>query len=134
MTAELHAPGSHSPAAGIQPKLVDRVSAINWNRVPDEVDDQVWGRLTTNFWLPEKVPVSNDIPSWQTLTEYEQTMTARVFTGLTLLDTIQGTVGAVSMIPDASTPHEEAVLTNICLLYTSPSPRDQRGSRMPSSA
>ena len=23
---------------------------------------------------------------------------------------------------------------NICLLYTSPSPRDQRGSRMPSSA
>ena len=25
-------------------------------------------------------------------------------------------------------------LSNICLLYTSPSPRDQRGSRMPSSA
>ena len=25
-------------------------------------------------------------------------------------------------------------LTRICLLYTSPSPRDQRGSRMPSSA
>ena len=27
-----------------------------------------------------------------------------------------------------------AVLVDICLLYTSPSPRDQRGSRMPSSA
>ena len=26
------------------------------------------------------------------------------------------------------------VATYICLLYTSPSPRDQRGSRMPSSA
>ena len=26
------------------------------------------------------------------------------------------------------------VARNICLLYTSPSPRDQRGSRMPSSA
>ena len=25
-------------------------------------------------------------------------------------------------------------ITNVCLLYTSPSPRDQRGSRMPSSA
>ena len=25
-------------------------------------------------------------------------------------------------------------LTRLCLLYTSPSPRDQRGSRMPSSA
>ena len=116
MTAEIHAPGSHSPAAGIQPKLVDRVSAINWNRIPDEVDDQVWGRLTTNFWLPEKVPVSNDMPSWETLTEYEQTLTTRVFAGLTLLDTLQGTVGAVSMIPDASTPHEEAVLTNIAFM------------------
>ena len=28
-------------------------------------------------------------------------------------------------------PHPKAL---ICLLYTSPSPRDQRGSRMPSSA
>ena len=27
-----------------------------------------------------------------------------------------------------------ASLTDLCLLYTSPSPRDQRGSRMPSSA
>ena len=29
---------------------------------------------------------------------------------------------------------EVAALTDACLLYTSPSPRDQRGSRMPSSA
>lgn len=92
------------------------VSAINWNRIPDEVDDQVWGRLTTNFWLPEKVPISNDLPSWQTLTPTEQDTTIKVFAGLTLLDTIQGTVGAVSMIPDASTPHEEAVLTNIAFM------------------
>ena len=28
----------------------------------------------------------------------------------------------------------EVTLVSICLLYTSPSPRDQRGSRMPSSA
>ena len=28
----------------------------------------------------------------------------------------------------------DTILTKICLLYTSPSPRDQRGSRMPSSA
>ena len=28
----------------------------------------------------------------------------------------------------------EVVVVSICLLYTSPSPRDQRGSRMPSSA
>ena len=29
---------------------------------------------------------------------------------------------------------EALTITEICLLYTSPSPRDQRGSRMPSSA
>ena len=28
----------------------------------------------------------------------------------------------------------EKAQRNVCLLYTSPSPRDQRGSRMPSSA
>src|SRR5690606_16870984 len=97
-------------------KLIDRVSAINWNRVPDEKDAEVWDRLTGNFWLPEKVPVSNDIQSWATLTAEEKQLTMRVFTGLTLLDTIQGTVGAVSLIPDALTPHEEAVLTNIAFM------------------
>jgi ribonucleoside-diphosphate reductase beta chain len=40
----------------------------------------------------------------------------RVFTGLTLLDTIQGTFGAVSMLPDVRTPHEEAVLCNIAFM------------------
>ena len=97
-------------------KLIDRASAINWNRVQDEKDAEVWDRLTGNFWLPEKVPVSNDIPSWNTPTGSEKQLTMRVFTGLTLLDTIQGTVGAVSLIPDAATPHEQAVLTNIAFM------------------
>ena len=39
---------------------------------------------------------------------------------------------------DATNLHETVSFNNsqriICLLYTSPSPRDQRGSRMPSSA
>ncbi|XBH22951.1 class 1b ribonucleoside-diphosphate reductase subunit beta [Jonesiaceae bacterium BS-20] len=96
--------------------LVSRVQAINWNRIEDEKDLEVWDRLVANFWLPEKVPVSNDLQSWATLTEDEKNMTTRVLTGLTLLDTIQGTVGAVSLIPDASTPHEEAVLTNIAFM------------------
>ena len=97
-------------------KLIDRVSAINWNRLEDEKDLEVWDRLTGNFWLPEKVPVSNDIPSWQKMSDDEHTLTMHVFTGLTLLDTIQGTVGAVSLIPDALTPHEEAVYTNIAFM------------------
>jgi ribonucleoside-diphosphate reductase beta chain len=97
-------------------QLLDHVQAINWNRVEDEKDVEVWNRLTGNFWLPEKVPLSNDIQSWNTLTEHEQLLTMRVFTGLTLLDTVQATVGAVSLIPDALTPHEEAVYTNIAFM------------------
>ncbi|EYT50997.1 class 1b ribonucleoside-diphosphate reductase subunit beta [Brachybacterium muris] len=96
--------------------LKTSVQAINWNRIPDPKDQEVWDRLTGNFWLPEKVPLSNDIPSWGRLTEQEQTLVMRVFTGLTLLDTVQGTVGAVSLIPDAVTPHEEAVYTNIAFM------------------
>ena len=92
------------------------IKAINWNSIPDDKDLEVWDRLTGNFWLPEKIPVSNDIPSWRTLTDYEQTATMRVFTGLTLLDTIQGTVGAVTMLPDSKTPHEEAVYTNLAFM------------------
>ena len=92
------------------------LEAINWNRIEDEKDLEVWHRLVNNFWVPEKVPLSNDIQSWATLTEAEKLLTMRVFTGLSLLDTIQGTVGAVSLIPHALTPHEEAVYTNIAFM------------------
>lgn len=94
----------------------DPVKAINWNVIPDEKDLEVWDRLTGNFWLPEKIPVSNDIQSWNKMTPQEQLATMRVFTGLTLLDTIQGTVGAISLLPDAETMHEEAVYTNIAFM------------------
>ena len=94
-------------------KPAQLVRAINWNIIEDDKDLEVWNRLTSNFWLPEKVPLSNDIPSWATLTQKEQQLTIRVFTGLTLLDTIQNTVGAPALIADAITPHEEAVYSNI---------------------
>ncbi|WP_323015132.1 class 1b ribonucleoside-diphosphate reductase subunit beta [Devosia sp.] len=97
-------------------KPLSRIRAINWNRIEDEKDLEVWNRLTSNFWLPEKVPLSNDIPSWATLTPEEQTLTIRVFTGLTLLDTIQNGVGAVRLMEDVATPHEEAVLSNISFM------------------
>ncbi len=89
---------------------------VNWNKLEDPMDLEVWNRLTSNFWLPEKVPMANDIQSWATLRPEEQLLTMRVFTGLTLLDTIQGTVGAIALIPDAVTMHEEAVYTNISFM------------------
>src|SRR5215208_6141263 len=97
-------------------KLIDRVSAINWNRLQDEKDAEVWERLTGNFWLPEKVPVSNDIPSWNTLTAHEKQLTMRVFTGFTLLDTLHGAVGAVRLTPATLSSHAEAASTSTASL------------------
>ena len=94
----------------------DPLEGINWNNQPDTTDSDIWDRLTTNFWLPEKIPVSNDVTSWRNMTAAEQDATLKVFTGLTVLDTLQGTVGAVSLIPHAATPQEEAVYTNIAFM------------------
>ncbi|CAJ0996992.1 Ribonucleoside-diphosphate reductase 2 subunit beta [Sodalis praecaptivus] len=93
-----------------------RVQAVNWNRIQDDKDLEVWNRLTANFWLPEKLPLSNDVPSWNALSAQEQQLTIRVFTGLTLLDTVQNTCGAPALMVDALTPHEEAVFSNICFM------------------
>jgi ribonucleoside-diphosphate reductase beta chain len=92
------------------------VRAINWNKIEDSLDLEVWKKLTSQFWLDERFALSNDTTSWKTLTDEEKDLTMRVFTGLTLLDTIQGTVGAVALMPDALTPHEEAVYTNIAFM------------------
>lgn len=97
-------------------KIIDQVRAINWNAVTDQTDLTVWNRVCANFWVPEKIPLSNDLASWGTLTPDEQQTVIRVFTGLTLLDTIQGTVGDVEMMADAVTPHEEAVLANFTFM------------------
>ncbi|WP_312464325.1 ribonucleotide-diphosphate reductase subunit beta, partial [Pantoea endophytica] len=54
-----------------------QIQAINWNRIQDEKDLEVWNRLTSNFWLPEKVPLSNDLPAWQSLDHQQQQLTIR---------------------------------------------------------
>lgn len=100
----------------IKTMKLKQIQAINWNRIQDDKDLEVWNRLTSNFWLPEKVPLSNDLPGWQTLDKQQQQLTIRVFTGLTLLDTIQNVIGAPGLMEDAITPHEEAVLSNISFM------------------
>ncbi|NTF17280.1 class 1b ribonucleoside-diphosphate reductase subunit beta [Agrobacterium rubi] len=91
-----------------------RYRAINWNKIEDSKDKEVWDRLWDNFWLPEKVPVSNDIQPWSTqLTDVQRDRTMKVFAGLTLLDHIQESVGVPSLIADALTEHEKPVLGQI---------------------
>ena len=46
-------------------------------RIEDDIDLEAWDRLTSNFWLPEKVPLCNDIQSWATLSDDEKWVTCR---------------------------------------------------------
>ena len=89
------------------------VAAINWNVIEDETDLIVWNRLVQNFWVPQKIAVSDDLPSWHKMTESEKDVTRKIFGGLTMLDTVQGTIGAIEIMKDSITPHEEAVFSYI---------------------
>lgn len=93
-----------------------KMRAVNWNWINDDKDLEVWNRVTQNFWLPEKIPVSNDIPSWKTLSPEWQQLITRTFTGLTMLDTIQATVCDIAQIPNALTDHEMVIYANFAFM------------------
>lgn len=86
---------------------------INWNKFEDAVDLEVWDKLTSNFWLPEKTPLANDVSNWHKLTPDEKECFNKNFAFLTTLDTVQGFIGAPALMRDAVTMHEESVLLNI---------------------
>ncbi|MGF3065935.1 class 1b ribonucleoside-diphosphate reductase subunit beta [Facklamia sp. P12945] len=90
--------------------------AIDWNRIEDIVDKMTWEKLTSQFWLDTRIPVSNDLKDWRSLTEVEKDVVNKAFVGLTLLDTLQSEEGANVMRNDIRSPHEEAVLNNILFM------------------
>lgn len=87
--------------------------AINWNEIEDSVDKSTWEKLTEQFWLDTRIPLSNDLDDWRKLSDVEKDLVGKVFGGLTLLDTMQSEVGMSQLKKDVRTPHEEAVLNNI---------------------
>lgn len=89
---------------------------INWSTLEDPMDNTVWQKLIMQFWIPEKIPLSNDIPSWSNFNDAEREATVKVLTGLTVLDTLQNRYGALTLMPYALTLHEEAVYTNIAFM------------------
>ncbi|QBQ08176.1 ribonucleoside diphosphate reductase 2 betachain [Spiroplasma gladiatoris] len=93
-----------------------KMRSVNWNVINDEKDLEVWNRITQNFWLPEKIPVSNDLKSWSELTPEWQQLITRTFTGLTLLDTIQATIGDVAQIDYSLTDHEQVIYSNFAFM------------------
>lgn len=88
-------------------------NSINWNKLEDIVDKMTYEKLTSQFWLSTRMPVSKDISDWNKLDAKEKRLIERVFGGLTSLDTLQSEVGMEQVRKDAITQHEIAVLNNI---------------------
>lgn len=87
--------------------------AINWNAIEDVIDKSTWEKLTEQFWLDTRIPLSNDLDDWRKLSNKEKDLVGKVFGGLTLLDTMQSETGVQALRADIRTPHEEAVFNNI---------------------
>lgn len=87
--------------------------AVNWNAIEDMIDKSTWEKLTEQFWLDTRIPLSNDLDDWRQLSDLEKQTIGYVFGGLTLLDTIQSENGVEALRRSVRTPHEEAVLNNI---------------------
>lgn len=95
---------------------VDYYKSIDWNRIEDALDKATWEKLTSQFWLDTRIPVSNDRNDWRLLSPEERDVVNKAFVGLTLLDTLQSEEGANVMRSDVRTQHEEAVLNNILFM------------------
>lgn len=93
--------------------MSDNYIAINWNAIEDAIDKATWEKLTEQFWLDTRIPLSNDLDDWRTLSAAEKDLVGKVFGGLTLLDTLQSQDGMASLKASVRTQHEEAVLNNI---------------------
>ena len=78
--------------------------------------------------MPTPVPFNASIDSF--LERFRQSIRVRVKNSLSL----SCKIGDETMDDGDLASNAMAIINTICLLYTSPSPRDQRGSRMPSSA
>lgn len=87
--------------------------AIDWNSLGDTLDKFTWEKLNEQYWSDTRIPISNDLDDWSTLPKKEKDMIAKVFGGLTLLDTLQSQDGVQSLKRAIRTPHEEAVYNQI---------------------
>lgn len=67
------------------------LKAINWNDPSSQFYDMLYRKQTQQFWLPEEIPVSDDVSNWKVLDPKVKLAYEQVLAGLTLLDTNQTT-------------------------------------------
>ncbi len=88
---------------------------INWNNVSD-FDNQIMKKITQDFWLPEKIPLSNDIKTYNILSEQEKYTFNQTLGGLTMLDTYQANAVQDYIRPIADTPHAQQIFNYIGMI------------------
>ena len=84
---------------------MENYKAINWNNLEDQIDKATWEKLTEQFWLDTRIPLSNDLADWREFSAADKDVVAKVFGGLTLLDTLQSQDGIAALkkrYPDAT--------------------------------
>ena len=53
--------------------------AINWNEIEDAIDKSTWEKLTEQFWLDTRIPLSNDLDDWRKLSAEEKDLVGKSF-------------------------------------------------------
>lgn len=86
----------------------DIFKAANFDEA-DPYDMMILKQLKSQYWDPDVFPLTNDRAVWHALDPEMRTLIMRVFTGLTMLDTLQGEIGAESMMRDSTSDGESAV-------------------------
>ena len=118
------------------------------------VFDKLNQKMIGYFWRPEEVSLQKDRGDYAEFRPEQKHIFTSNLKYQTLLDSVQGRGPSLAFLPYVSSPELEGcivtwdffetihsrsythIMKNVyaCLLYTSPSPRDRYGSRMPSSA
>ncbi len=87
--------------------------AINWNVIEDELDNAVWERATSLFWLDTRIPIEDDREKWEKLSLQEREQLNRLLLLLANLSTYQS-IESVEVIRNSErTQQEIAILNNL---------------------
>lgn len=84
--------------------------AINWDETEDRFDQITWEKLTNNFWLDTRIPLTQDKKNWQNLALPMQQQIGNMLAAAALSASFQSEVGAPALRSGRRTQQEEAVL------------------------
>lgn len=84
---------------------------VNWNDQKDGFTLDFWNQNISQFWVDTEIPLSSDKMVWAEMETSQQETYKRVLGGLTLLDTVQGTVGMPKIAEQVDNLHHKAVLS-----------------------